>query len=969
MASSEGQVMQLTFSQKWHKSIEALLWGASEPKVLFLWSAYRPVLVAGFSLAAISGVDAFSIAVLALLFLAALHGFLRYAQEPSQPPPGGPSHFEPLLESWRSLSSGRCKAAPTVAAERTPACSAHEQNSLQFEDVGVAQPMAQVARAWLHMARASRRPVHPPMKQGDTKHLGSSSDIGGSLTESDSAACTPWDLTDSDVGGIPQRTAAARRIEIVLERRLDEPWGFVWSTGTARARHRLVLDGVLTNSAAGCWNARQRELGLRALERGDLLVDANGARGSQPIQRELSAADFIKAGFLRPFAALPPSRPCLQASPVYECRVKNSFIEVSCAGGAESHDDRHDDRHAMSDPGPFVTWPASLAFGPGAERNKVAGNVKQQILPTGGVSGTGSSKGFSEDDVSACYLTEAETVSDLIGARAVISGLVRSPEFNGHSCLIEAYDVEVKRYIVRVYLGDEGGPVTAKLRLENLSISPPAFSPVSMMPYILPHMQGHAPNFWQPQQASPSFFEWLQATNGFTNNFQFMPGQVGAPCTEVVPLEPATSSACLEVLAQVSQPAGLGPGLGGEMGPFAGGVQASALSPGPPEPGLRNRTPLAVFTGMQAVATGRSPNLLACGVGSALTMVVLPVKHSDLAASAELQVPCGSVPSDELQCLEPGASEEELAQEEAGEEGAGVQPGRRKRRRGKRKRGRGHQGEEELELAEDKALHVLETEELLEDVNKGLVDSERAEEAKETELHAAETTVQEDVQHCTTCGLGYVSDKVITESFKTLVQTSQLVDPLSADEEQAHQICSGAHDEEKENEGRLSDPEKCEGLTEIRWQGELEDPPEQKQLLIPHEQDDHQAVEEERDDSGAQELLPDKGASHELALEDEQGSSLPHETKTSSEDYLAASEVRPQAPEFAGSCDETAPDDAEVTSSSSCLPASLPWRPSLQRNARGGQADSQQASGSAESAELLPKSISGAVWRPTLRRL
>ncbi|CAE8581914.1 unnamed protein product [Polarella glacialis] len=912
MASSEGQVMQLTFSQKWHKSIEALLWGHSEPKVLFLWSAYRPVLVAGVSLAAISGVDAFCIAVLALLFLAALHGFLRYAQEPSQPPPGGPSHFEPLLESWRSLSSGRCKAAPTVAAERTPACSAHEQNSLQFEDVGVAQPMAQVARAWLHMARASRRPVHPPMKQGDTKHLGSSSDIGGSLTESDSAACTPWDLTDSDVGGIPQRTAAARRIEVVLERRLDEPWGFVWSTGTARARHRLVLDGVLTNSAAGCWNARQRELGLRALERGDLLVDANGARGSQPIQRELSAADFIKAGFLRPFAALPPPRPCLQASPVYEYRVKNSFIEVSCAGGAESHDDRH----AMSDPGPFVTWPASLAFGPVAERNKVAGNVKQQILPIGGVSGTGSSKGFSEDDVSACYLTEAETVSDLIGARAVISGLVRSPEFNGHSCLIEAYDAEVKRYVVRVYLGDEGGPVTAKLRLENLSISPPAFSPVSMMPYILPHMQGHALNFWQTQQAPPSFFEWLQATKGFANNFQVMPGQVGTPCTEVVPLEPATSSACLEVLAQVSQPPGLCPGLGGEMEPFAKGVQASALSPGPPEPGLRNPNPNPTGSGFLD-SEGTVPR-------NSSVSVALPVKHSDLAASAELQVPCESVPSDELQCLEPGASEEEVAQEEEGEEGAGVQPGRRKRRRGKRKRGRGHQGEEELELAEDKALHVLETEELLEDVNKGLVDSERAEEAKETELHAAETAVQEDVQQCTTCGPGYVSDNDMNESFKTLVQTSQLVDPLLADEEQAHHICSGADDEEKE--GRLSDPEKCEDLTEIR-------PPEQKQLLIPHEQDDHQAVEEERDDRGAQELLPEKGTSHELALEDEQGSSLPHETKTSSEDYLAASEVHPQAPGFAGPYDETAPDDAEVTSSSSCLPASPPWRPSLQRDA------------------------------------
>ncbi|CAE8650030.1 unnamed protein product, partial [Polarella glacialis] len=46
-----------------------------------------------------------------------------------------------------------------------------------------------------------------------------------------------------------------------------------------------------------------------------------------------------------------------------------------------------------------------------------------------------------------------------------------------------------------------------------------------------------------------------------------------------------------------------------------------------------------------------------------------------------------------------------------------------------------------------------------------------------------------------------------------------------------------------------------------------------------------------------------------------------------------------------------------------------PRAPSKFMRARGGQADSQQASGSAEPAELLPESISGAVWRPTLRRI
>ncbi|CAJ1381237.1 unnamed protein product [Effrenium voratum] len=64
----------------------------------------------------------------------------------------------------------------------------------------------------------------------------------------------------------------------------------------------------------------------------------------------------------------------------------------------------------------------------------------------------------------AGYLTESEAVSDLIGSTALITGLVRSAEFNGKLCRIEAFDPEVRRYVVSVFV--EGGPVPAKLRLD-----------------------------------------------------------------------------------------------------------------------------------------------------------------------------------------------------------------------------------------------------------------------------------------------------------------------------------------------------------------------------------------------------------------------------------------------------------------------------------------------------------------------
>eukprot|EP00929_Paragymnodinium_shiwhaense_P044728 TRINITY_DN22938_c0_g1_i1.p1 TRINITY_DN22938_c0_g1~~TRINITY_DN22938_c0_g1_i1.p1 ORF type:complete len:1031 (+),score=279.59 TRINITY_DN22938_c0_g1_i1:161-3253(+) len=56
-----------------------------------------------------------------------------------------------------------------------------------------------------------------------------------------------------------------------------------------------------------------------------------------------------------------------------------------------------------------------------------------------------------------------------IGRWVLITGLVKSPQFNGQWGLIEAYDVDMRRYVVRVLLGSEGGaqPALAKLRREN----------------------------------------------------------------------------------------------------------------------------------------------------------------------------------------------------------------------------------------------------------------------------------------------------------------------------------------------------------------------------------------------------------------------------------------------------------------------------------------------------------------------
>eukprot|EP00931_Biecheleriopsis_adriatica_P049278 TRINITY_DN28505_c0_g1_i1.p1 TRINITY_DN28505_c0_g1~~TRINITY_DN28505_c0_g1_i1.p1 ORF type:complete len:1158 (+),score=254.68 TRINITY_DN28505_c0_g1_i1:64-3537(+) len=401
--------------------------------------------------------------------------------------------------------------------------------SSELPEPSLTSPAAKVARAWLQMARVQS--CLAEAASAAQVRLGSSSDIGGSVTEGESAGST-WEVLE--VGGSDAaHTAQQRRIEVSLERKPGESWGFVWSVGTARSRRRLILDSVLSDSPAGHWNARQKELGLRTLERGDVLVDANGNRGQGPVQRELAAVSSIYLGFLRPVSApasKPDKVPC--ESPLkYECRVKNSFLEVS-AHGAESQEDAH----TLSDPGPSRSLALRIPSSP---------EGPPPIRSAKGSPSGACHIGIPEND--PCYLTESEAVSDLIGATALITGLVRSPEYNGHWCKIEAFDAQVRRYVVRVLLGSQE-PVMAKLRLENLVIHSTSMpTPVGSARPSSEHF--HYPSWpWQPPGV-----EFVGPSYRDPAAIEFLGGQVGpwepaiepypcgmqVPCMEVAPLEPA----------------------------------------------------------------------------------------------------------------------------------------------------------------------------------------------------------------------------------------------------------------------------------------------------------------------------------------------------------------------------------------------------------------------------------------------
>lgn len=116
----------------------------------------------------------------------------------------------------------------------------------------------------------------------------------------------------------------------------------------------------------------------------------------------------------------------------------------------------------------------------------------------------------------------------VIGKRVMISGLLKSPEFNGQWGQVESYDSDMQRYNVWIDDAKRGQPVLAKLRRENLVVPPtvvlrptaseetlqvaaPPSGQSSAVPPSMPAMSTDAP----PEPAFVPFPAPLPAATGF----------------------------------------------------------------------------------------------------------------------------------------------------------------------------------------------------------------------------------------------------------------------------------------------------------------------------------------------------------------------------------------------------------------------------------------------------------------------
>eukprot|EP00913_Durusdinium_trenchii_P035387 g33115.t1 len=282
-------------------------------------------------------------------------GRLPFAAEPA------PNRAPPGTAAAVALAAN-AEATPqsAPAASRESELKKSWTESVMLADTGVAMPAAQdpeAARAGVE--RCPERSPPPVLRTG------SLTDLCGSLTEGES---------DQPSEATPKAARFSQQLEMELERAdVNEDWGFCWRP----RKRRWILESLKTNSVASAWNERQRELGLKSLELRSTLLEANGSDQTPGaakclIQQELNEALRLRLIFLLPDLSLQEAEfDRSSAIRKLECKVKNSFLEVSAV-------DSQDERRNFSDPGtnPMVNFEPFMSF----DNREYFGNIVRSFL-------------------------------------------------------------------------------------------------------------------------------------------------------------------------------------------------------------------------------------------------------------------------------------------------------------------------------------------------------------------------------------------------------------------------------------------------------------------------------------------------------------------------------------------------------------------------------------------------------------
>lgn len=479
-----------------------------------------PMLFGGVSLAVASGAGGIVTATAAVTFAAAAMAASSLnsaacARQPSRAQrPSVPAKYKNVCEGDVSFTAGcmardwlrRARAARAEAATASPEVS----TAAPGRDPAAVGTIRRMAPTHLHSEDSSgeasstvgrKRPSSVTSRKVSRRVAGTAS---ATTLHPRHPLCITLPTT-------PEGDGASSHVCAQLARDELEPWGFTWHNG-ALTQGRLVIASVCADSPAGRWDAQQRSRGLGSLGPGCELVAANGAMGRHALQRMLASAatqiyfDFVVvaprgADCVEPFSATNSAKVLAARRAAshgdgsgrnkwkgscFTYRVRNSFIEVSEAESSDGgciaacsrlmadertvtvserrsrHNSGSARRRALSDPGARrerADDEAALAL---------EGDASPSDTDVASVVGE-NWHWATEDEDPAPAAHSAPTPAGY--TEAVVVGLVQAPHFNGCRCLVDSYDYEAHRFVVRILDGASSAPpATAKLRGENLLV-------------------------------------------------------------------------------------------------------------------------------------------------------------------------------------------------------------------------------------------------------------------------------------------------------------------------------------------------------------------------------------------------------------------------------------------------------------------------------------------------------------------
>eukprot|EP00931_Biecheleriopsis_adriatica_P115669 TRINITY_DN91438_c0_g1_i1.p1 TRINITY_DN91438_c0_g1~~TRINITY_DN91438_c0_g1_i1.p1 ORF type:complete len:1134 (+),score=221.71 TRINITY_DN91438_c0_g1_i1:115-3402(+) len=397
-----------------------------------------------------------------------------------------------------ALSAALAQAAPQVPAQKSPVPSLAARPGKQSvvpsaavradsappalrPQAGAVAPVSSDARPRKKTYRAGQRVTAKRIRAAQRAAAREE------RVEGDAADGAQADGRSADAEALARRTAPTQSSSTGSSSRSDSaPPALRRDAQDMDADHLAKCTGSsaqASNAAGRLYYKPRRRAGVKVRQRMEYAIARRREQGSKPDAEgeqvtHLASEDVAMA----PPSSLAPSVPSRSSEKMPSDEMSHSLPSDGASrprpskGGASSRSFYPSKAPALALHGSEQTASSSSVRVPVTEDSTAPSRKRSKHLSEAKNDSVAKRVQAQKQAATGTRLAE-DSSDDIIGQKALINGLVHAPHFNGQWGLVDSYDAELKRYVVRVFVGEQGAqPVLAKLRRDSLVVpkaSPP----------------------------------------------------------------------------------------------------------------------------------------------------------------------------------------------------------------------------------------------------------------------------------------------------------------------------------------------------------------------------------------------------------------------------------------------------------------------------------------------------------------